>query len=187
VAVPIETRRLWLRPMVVADDLEHLHALDNDRSVMEFLNGGRPASRGEVELDYQRRVGGGGYYTAFERDGGEFVGWFAFHQAAEADPGSYSLGYRLRRAAWGRGCATEASRALIELGFARWGVLRVSAETMAVNARSRRVMEKAGLTHVRTHHPRWEDPLPGTEQGEVEYAVTRDEWERQARSAGASR
>ena len=47
---------------------------------------------------------------------------------------------------------------------------------MAVNSGSRRVMERAGPRYVRTFHLEWEHPLPGTEHGEVEYAVTRDEW-----------
>jgi len=178
--VPIETPRLTLRPLVVQEDLDHLVALDNDPAVMEFLNGGRPACRAEVEGNYRRRLAQGGYYAAFERTTGEFVGWFAFSQIPDADPGSYSLGYRLRREAWGRGYATEGSRALIDLGFTQLGVRRVSAETMAVNTRSRRVMEKAGLSYVRTYHLDWDDPLPGTELGEVEYAVTRDGWERAA-------
>jgi hypothetical protein len=37
-------------------------------------------------------------------------------------------------------------------------------------------MEKTGLTHVRTVYPHWRDPLPGSELGEVEYEITRDEW-----------
>lgn len=45
-------------------------------------------------------------------------------------------------------------------------------------------MENAGLKCVRTFHPRWEDPLPGTEHSEVEYALTKDDWER--REAGGS-
>ncbi|HEY7175471.1 MAG TPA: GNAT family protein, partial [Micromonosporaceae bacterium] len=48
--------------------------------------------------------------------------------------------------------------------------------TMAVNTRSRGVMERCGLRHVGTRHDHWDDPIPGTEQGEVEYAITRDEW-----------
>jgi len=54
---------------------------------------------------------------------------------------------------------------------------RVWAQTMAVNSRSRRVMEKAGLAYVRTSHEEFDDPLPGTEHGEVEYALTKAEWE----------
>jgi hypothetical protein len=40
---------------------------------------------------------------------------------------------------------------------------------MAVNSASRRVLEKAGLHHVRTWHGEWDDPLPGAEQGDVDY------------------
>ena len=82
------------------------------------------------------------------------------------------LGYRLRRSAWGKGYATEGSRALIRKGFTELGVRRVVAETMAVNTASRRVMEKAGLTLVRTFHQEWPDRIPGDEHGDVEYALT---------------
>jgi RimJ/RimL family protein N-acetyltransferase len=60
------------------------------------------------------------------------------------------LGYRLRRQAWGRGYATEGSRALIRNGFTELGVRRVFATTMAVNLGSRRVLEKAGPAHSAT-------------------------------------
>lgn len=91
-------------------------------------------------------------------------------------PDEAELGYRLRRAAWERGFATEGGRALIDRAFARQGVERVRAQTMAVNVRSRRVMEKLGMRHVRTFHEHFDDPLPGTGHGEVEYAMTRAEW-----------
>ena len=64
-------------------------------------------------------------------------------------PDEPELGYRLP-AAWGKGYASEGSRALVEKGFAELGVQRVFATTMAVNIGSRRVMEKAGLKFVRT-------------------------------------
>ena len=68
---------------------------------------------------------------------------------------------------------------MIHKGFTELGVQRIRAETMAVNSRSRWVMEKAGLVHVRTFHEEWDDPLPGTEHGEVEYALTKADWEHQ--------
>ncbi|WP_431909375.1 GNAT family N-acetyltransferase [Micromonospora carbonacea] len=92
------------------------------------------------------------------------------------------LGYRLRRAAWGRGLATEGSRGLLRHAFATVGLSRVWAQTMAVNTASRRVMEKAGLRYVRTFHLDWDDPIEGTEHGEVEYELLRAEWA--AREAG---
>jgi RimJ/RimL family protein N-acetyltransferase len=56
---------------------------------------------------------------------------------------------------------------------------------MTANAASRRVLEKCGLVYVRTvafHDPG--DPIEGSAHGEVEYAVTRAEWEAQRAAAG---
>lgn len=47
---------------------------------------------------------------------------------------------------------------------------------MTVNTPSRATMASVGLRYVRTFHQDFDDPLPGTEQGEVEYAITREEW-----------
>jgi RimJ/RimL family protein N-acetyltransferase len=47
---------------------------------------------------------------------------------------------------------------------------------MAVNTASRATMAALGMTHVRTFSLDLDDPLPGSELGEVEYAITRDEW-----------
>jgi RimJ/RimL family protein N-acetyltransferase len=92
------------------------------------------------------------------------------------------LGYRLRRAAWNKGHATEGSLALIRMGFTDLGVGRVFAHTMTVNTASRRVMEKCGLTLVRTIPYEGPYVIEGAERGEVEYALTRPEWE--SRAAG---
>jgi RimJ/RimL family protein N-acetyltransferase len=48
---------------------------------------------------------------------------------------------------------------------------------MVVNVASRRVMEKAGLRFVRTFHQQWPDYIEGEEEGDVEYALLRSEWE----------
>lgn len=88
------------------------------------------------------------------------------------------LGYRLRRSSWGKGYATEGARALIRKGFTELGVSRIFAQTMAVNRASRRVMEKCGLKLERVFFPDWDDPIAGADEGEVEYALTREEWER---------
>ena len=78
--------------------------------------------------------------------------------------------------AWGRGFATEVSQALIDDGFANRGVQRVNASTMVVNVASRRVMEKVGMRLVRTFHADWPVRIDGDEHGDVEYAITKDEW-----------
>ena len=50
---------------------------------------------------------------------------------------------------------------------------------MTVNAASQAVMKRCGLRFVRTFHLEWDDPVEGTEHGEVEYEITRPNWEQQ--------
>jgi hypothetical protein len=57
------------------------------------------------------------------------------------------------------------------------GLDRIIAQTIAVNAASRGVMEAVGLTYVRTLPSSMTEPVEGLEQGEVEYELTREQWE----------
>jgi RimJ/RimL family protein N-acetyltransferase len=179
----LETNRLTLRRFT-EDDEDNLVELDSDPQVMRFLNGGEPTSREEVRsrilpilFGFYERFEGLGYWAAEERSTGRFLGWFHFRPRKDEPPeGEIELGYRLRRSAWGKGYATEGSRALIHKGFTELGVERVVAETVAVNLGSRRVMEKAGLALVRTFHRDGLDAIEGFEHGVVEYALTRADW-----------
>lgn len=181
-SVFLETERMVLRRFTEAD-IANLVELDSDPEVMRFINGGRATPREEVEtellpafLGHYERYAGYGFWAAIEKSTGEFLGWFHFRPDEGAAPGEVELGYRLRRSAWGKGYATEGSRALIEKGFTELGVERVVASTMVVNVASRRVMEKAGLRFVRAFHQPWPDYIEGEEEGDVEYALLRSEW-----------
>ena len=181
----VETRRLLLRQFTLAD-VDNLVSLDSDPDVMRFVTGGICTSRAEIEnevlpafLGYYERFDGYGFWAVIEKATGAFLGWLHFRPREGARLDEPELGYRLRKSAWGKGYATEGSRALIRKGFTEFGVRRVVAETMAVNQASRRVMEKAGLTLVRTFHQPWPYPISGAEQGDVEYALDKSDWEHQ--------
>lgn len=181
----LTTERLVLRRFNGAE-ADNLFDLDGDPEVMRFLTGGKPTPRDVIEnetlprfLDFYEHSEGFGFWAAIERSTGAFLGWFAFHPQEGGGSDEVELGYRLERSCWGKGYATEGSRALIRKGFTELGVRRVFAQTMAVNTASRRVMEKAGLAYVRTFHEDWPEPIEGTEHGEVEYALTRADWKRQ--------
>lgn len=178
----LETERLVLRRFVESD-VDDLVALDADPEVMRYLTGGRPTPPAVVRdevlpglLARYDRPDGYARWAAQERASGAFLGWFALDRDAAAPPDEGELGYRLRREAWGRGYATEGCRALIRTAFTGLGTRRVWAQTMAVNTRSRRVMERAGLRFVRVFHLTWDDPIEGAEHGEVEYELLRDAW-----------
>ena len=183
--VAVRTARLVLRGFTARDGAA-LAALHGDPDVMHSIGTGRPVPRDEVLahtlprfVDGAGRPGGPvgalGVRAAEEAATGRFVGWFAL-LPTRPRPEEAELGYRLCRAAWGRGYATEGARALVAMAFAEPGVQRVTATTMTVNTRSRRVMEKAGLRYVRTFFEEWPDHIEGAEHGDVEYAVTREEW-----------
>ena len=174
----LATERLRLEPLT-HDHTELLVDLDSDAEVLRFVFG-RALGREEVVTEHlprrMRRDGpprGIGYLAGFE-DGG-FVGWWAL-AVDDSDDTTAELGYRLRRDAWGRGLATEGSRSLLDHAFGTLALPYVWGVTMAVNAGSRSVMTKLGMTHVRTDVEEWDDPLPGAELGEVRYEITREEW-----------
>ena len=187
------TERLALRRFTSAD-AANLLSLDGDPQVMRFLTG---TTRSLAQIRYEvlpglagchLRFPGFGYWAAETLTGGEFIGWFGLRPVTPTDgpiehwpdasgqTGVASLGYRLRRGAWGQGYATEGARALVRLAFTGLGLREVVATTMAVNTGSRRVMEKAGLRYARTVHLDWPEPLDGNEHGDVEYRLLRDDW-----------
>jgi len=177
----LETERLLLRHFTEAD-VDNLFDLDSDPQVMRFV-GGRPTPRYVIEHDllpgylrYYQRSDRYGFWAAIEKPSGDFLGWFHFRPLKGASPNEPELGFRLRKAAWSQGYATEGSRALVRKGFTETGVERVVASAFADNIASRRVLEKAGLTLVRTYHHSSPDFGDGDA---VEYALDKADWERQ--------
>ncbi len=179
----LRTERILLVPLS-DDHLEHEIELDADPEVMRYLGDGQARTREQVEAAHLRRlaaaghVPGLGFWVGFVD--GEFVGWWILQPPERADQGPVEgqaeLGYRLLRRHWRRGLASEGSRELIRHGFEDLGLDRIFAETMAVNTASRATMASVGLEYARTFHLDWPDPLPGTELGEVEYAISRQTW-----------
>lgn len=144
----IDTTRLHLRPWREADRVQFA-ALHADPEVM--LDYGGPISRAASDVKFDR------YVAAFEQHGlcrwaiehrsGEFLGYAGIMPGPEEHPIGlhYEIGWRLLRAAWGQGYATEAARAALEDGLTRAGLHEVVAYTSAENLRSRSVMERLGM------------------------------------------
>jgi RimJ/RimL family protein N-acetyltransferase len=159
--------------------------LDSDPDVMRYLSG-QASTREEVETGHARRmaaaekVDGLGFWVGLVGD--EFVGWWTLQPAhgpdQPDDPGLADLGYRLLRRHWCKGLASEGARELVRYGFDHVGLDRIIAQAMTVNTGSRAVMERVGLTYVRTFPTSTTAPVEGVEEGEVEYEMTREQWER---------
>jgi RimJ/RimL family protein N-acetyltransferase len=177
------TGRLELVPL--ADDhLELEVELDSDAEVLRYLYG-RARTRAEVEQSHRRRMAaaeeipGLGFWVGFV-DGG-FVGWWILQPPNGPDQpkvaGEADLGYRLLRRWWRQGLASQGARELLRYGFEDMGLSRIFAQTMTVNEGSRAVMASIGMSYVRTFASDFDEPLPGSEQGEVEYAISPDQWQ----------
>ncbi len=182
----LHTDRIELLPMT-PEHLPLLHELDSDPQVMRHLLG-RARTAQEIDEFWSPRCAdriadalGLGWWVGFT--GGDFLGWWDLGRSDSApeDPvseESAEIGWRVARRHWRQGFATEGALALLRHGFETVGLQEVWAETMAVNTGSRGVMRKVGMAHVRTEVRHWDDPLPGSEQGEVLYRITRREWRR---------
>jgi RimJ/RimL family protein N-acetyltransferase len=186
--------RLLLLPLA-AGHLDLEARLDFDAETMQYV-GGAARSMAEVERAHRRRmdlatkVEGLGFWTAFARAGsggigdgttlgghGEFVGLVMLPPAhgpdQPDDPRVADLGYRLARSAWGRGYGREAVATLLDHGFTAVGLDRVIAQTRIDNARSRRLLEAAGLHYVRTFRS-LDDDSDGPP--DVEYEIVAGDW-----------
>ncbi|MFD5074425.1 GNAT family N-acetyltransferase [Streptomyces sp. NPDC058371] len=183
----LETGRLALRRFT-GDDADLLIELDSDPAVMRYLTGGNPTAPEIVRerhlpniiAGYEKWGGDLGLFAAYEKDGGAFIGWFCLRPEPQGPLDEVELGYRLRQAAWGKGYATEVSRALLGKAFTELGVRMVWAETMAVNHGSRNIMEKIRMTLADTMPtPSDMEMIEGAEHGGVRYEVTKGQWKQQ--------
>lgn len=179
----LQTPRMRLRPFTMAD-LDDVEALDADPAVMRFVTGGEATPRRVLRdehlpywIGFAARGEHWGFWAAVDRDTDRFLGWFHLRPDAGDPPDRPELGYRLHRAVWGRGLATEGSRVLVDLALGHLGAASVYATTMSVNTASRRVMEKVGMRLVREFKADWPVQIPGDEHGDVEYELTRERWQ----------
>ena len=182
----LQTERLVMRRFT-ADNADTLIELDSDPAVMRYLSGGEPTppeviregALPSILAGYERWDGKFGLFAAHEEDADAFVGWFCLRPERGGTLDEVELGYRLRQAAWGRGYATEGSRALLAKAFTELDVRLVWGETMCVNLASQTVMKKVGMT-VAQAIPTPEDMqmVEGSELGGVRYEITKEQWER---------
>jgi RimJ/RimL family protein N-acetyltransferase len=150
------TARMQLRP-IASTDLDALVELDADPEVMRYISGGVPNSR-ELYLDEilpRMMTWNGqpfGFFSAWYE--GAFAGWFHLRPSV-VDANVLEVGYRLRRAVWGRGLATEGSRHLVRHAFDELDQSFVDACTHFENLGSMRVLQKCSMSEVEPFvHPR---------------------------------
>ena len=178
----LETERLILRPPAVAD-LGPLHEVWADRDVMRYVGAGDAHARDVHEserrlarlLAHQERHGFS-LWTVMDRDSGSVLGDCGLIEFAFRGP-EIELAYRLGKAHWGKGYATEAASAWTAYGLHELGLGSIVAVTHPANGASERVLDKARSNFCDYFAPRVE-PTPGAAPAAPRGGGTRDELER---------
>lgn len=148
---PSRTARLALRAWR-EKDRPAFAAMNADERVMEYFPATLTAEESADLLDRIRdefSTEGFGPYAVERLSDGELLGFTGLHRVTFSGglEGKVEILWRLRHDAWGQGYATEAARACIAHA-AKLGIPELVAFTFVGNGRSRRVMQKLGMTCV---------------------------------------
>jgi len=151
VPVPtLATDRLRLRAWSDMD-VGPLTEINRDPEVAQWLGEPDPSLTGQRIAGYVEhwRTRGFGQWAVEEAASGVFIGRVGLihHDDWTASAHDAEIGWTLSRTVWGRGYATEAARAALEWAAGRSGLETIISITLPGNLRSRRVMEKLGLTY----------------------------------------
>ena len=149
--IELSSPRLRLRQWRESD-LAPFAALNADPQVMEFMSGCLTAAESDAlarrfETEIARQ--GWGLWAAEPRASGAFIGYVGLCAPtfeAHSTP-CVEIGWRLARASWGQGFATEAARECLRFAFESLALSEVVSFTVPRNRRSRAVMERLGMRH----------------------------------------
>jgi len=178
----LRTERLLLRRWR-AGDRPDFASLNADPAVMEHFPGVIDRAESDAVADridaHFVRHGFGCWAVEVPKEI-PFVGFVGLSVPSFSAPfmPAVEVGWRLAKAWWGRGFATEAARAAITDGFERLGLEEVVSFTAPANVRSTRVMDRLGMTH----HPEDDFDHPRLPEGHrlrrhVLYRISRREWD----------
>ncbi len=178
----IETERLLMRRWR-AEDRGPFAALNADPVVMEHMTATLTRDESDAFVDRieacwdQRSLG---LWAIEVPDMAPFVGYVGLWPADDvAGAGAVEVGWRLAKAHWGHGYATEAARAALRFGFEQAGLDEIVSFTVAQNQRSLGVMERIGLQHDPSRdfdHPRVDPATHPQLVRHVLYRLNHTDW-----------
>ncbi len=176
--LPLRTARLVLRGFEAAD-LEPLLGLHGDPEAVRYVPYG-PRDRDAVAEVLERKQGSRSLSSAGDLlelavtlSDGTLVGDVLL-ALRSAEHETLEVGYIFATAHGGRGYATEAVRALLDLAFTELGARRVVARVDARNVRSRALLQRLGMRQeAYLVENEW---FKGELSDEVDYALLAREW-----------
>ncbi|MGC2530766.1 MAG: GNAT family N-acetyltransferase [Candidatus Acidiferrum sp.] len=169
----LETDRLLFRSHEPQDEDEFV-TMHTDPEVRRYV-GGRAWPEEEAIHRFRNGYLGRpdktyGLWATILKEEQQYIG--ACGLAAPPAKPAPSLGYYIARPYWGRGLASEASSAFLELGFGTLSLARVLADVEKGHAASEHILEKFGFKAIK------EEEIPSRGRIIVLYELTREDWEK---------
>jgi len=179
--IELQTPRLHLRQWR-GEDRAPYAAMNQDPEVMRYFLAPQSREASDKAIDtWHAEVAGKGWsnWAVALRDTGEFIGFtgltvpwrkYAFTPCVE-------IGWRLARAHWKKGYATEAARAALGVGFERIGLAEIVSFTALTNLPSRAVMERIGMVNSGEDFDHPALPVGHELRRHCLYRLSRERWE----------
>ena len=144
----LTTDRLILRPFTI-EDVPAQYEMNLDPEVSRYTGDGGVVGIDEIERrikndvlrDY--KMHGYGRMVVVLKETGEIIGFCGLKYLSDLE--EVDLGYRFVQRQWGKGIATEASRAVLDYAWSDLGLNRVIAWVLPENQGSVRVLDKLGF------------------------------------------
>jgi len=131
------------------DDFDDFFALCGDPVAMRYMGDGQPLTGEQTQkwievslANYAER--GWGCFGVTTHHSDRLIGFCGFARPSDA-PDVIELIYAFLPGEWGKGYATEAARAVIDVGFRQCGMTRIEATVNTANDASKRVLAKVGM------------------------------------------
>ncbi len=155
----LETERLLLRPLELSDS-EAMFIMDNNPNVHKYL-WQKPTQTIEETIaiiEYvqsQYKKNNIGRFATILKETGEFIGWtgikYIDDHIENGNSNFFDYGYRLHEPHWGKGYATEATKAWLDYGYNQMKIEIMNAYTHVNNGASNHILLKAGMTLVENY------------------------------------
>lgn len=144
----LKTERLVIRQLI-ATDFNSFHKINSDPKVMEFIKNGKPKTEEENQEEFKKIIKAYtikkelGYWGIMESTSKKIIGIASLKAGRHSE--NLELGYKFMSTSWGKGFATETTKALLDYGFFELNQDELTALTYIENKKSIHVLEKVGM------------------------------------------